>query len=59
MLAGVNEWVRSAGAPVVGIQADAMELPIESGSVDVAFAFHMLPPTQLAVGAGTIRRRHG
>ncbi len=42
MLAGVNEWVRSAGAPVVGIQADAMELPIRSGSVDVAFAFHML-----------------
>ncbi len=31
-----------AGAPVVGIQADAMELPIRSESVDVAFAFHML-----------------
>ncbi len=42
MLASVNKWVDSDGAPVVGIQADAMELPIRSGSVDVAFAFHML-----------------
>ena len=42
MLARVNAWSRSAEAPVVGIQADAMHLPIRSGSVDVALAFHML-----------------